>query len=138
MPGYLSKRRYHRPKACRLPNRNALTCSLRRASARLQLRLLSEMSVCFGGDKLLERRSALLENVSLVTVNAYALDHDERFFLQIESGTIRIGSLPGGKGAFHVMRICRLAAVPRYALAMPSRMVEARLILATIAQRYRL
>lgn len=96
------------------------------------------MSVCFGGDKLLERRSALLENVRLVTVNAYALDHDERFFLQIESGTIRIGSLPGGKGAFHVMRICRLAAVPRYALAMPSRMVEARLILATIAQRYRL
>lgn len=95
------------------------------------------MSVCFGGDKLLERRSALFENVSLVTVNAYALDHDERFFLQIESGTIGIGSLLGGKGAFHVMRICRLA-VPRYALAMPSRMVEARLILATVAQQYRL
>ena len=35
--------------------------------------------------------------------------------MQIESGTIRIGSLPGGEGAFHVMRICRLAAVPRYA-----------------------
>jgi cytochrome P450 len=93
------------------------------------------MSVCFGGDKLLERRSVLLENVSLVTVNA--LQHDERFFADPEPyDPDRFA--PGRRGAFHVMRICRFAAVPRYALAMPSRMVEARLILATVAERYRL
>jgi len=95
------------------------------------------MSVCFGGDKLLERRSVLLENVSLVTVNTYALDHDERFFADPEP-YYPDRFAPGRERRIRRYAFCRLAAVARYALAMPSRMVGARLILATVAQRYRL
>jgi cytochrome P450 len=55
---------------------------------------------------------------SLSTPMLYTATNDS---LQIRNGTIRIGSLPGGRSAFHVMRICPLAAVRGYALAMASR-----------------
>ena len=95
------------------------------------------MSVCLGGDKLLERRSVLFENVSLVTVNTYALDHDERFFADPERyDPDRFA--PGWEERIPRYAYLPFGGGPPITLAMPSRIVEARLILATIAQRYRL
>lgn len=96
------------------------------------------MSVCFGGDKLLERRSALLENVSRVTVNAYALDHDERFFFADREWYDPDRFAPGREGRIPRYAYLPFGGGPPICIGKPSRMVEARLILATIAQRYRL
>lgn len=75
--------------------------------------------------------------ISLVIVNTYALQRDGRHFTDPERFDPS-GSLQVGKNASRATLTCRFGGGPRVCIGNGFAMMEARLILATMAQCYKL